>query len=233
MDKAGPLCRSVEDCALVFKAIHGADALDQDAVDFPFLWDSGRSLADLRIGYLASAFEEDRETLGFDKRTLSVVRGLGVDLIPIEWPEMPYGDMIIILNVEAAAAFDEITRNREIDQMVRQGRRTWPNSFRFSRFIPAVEYVQANRIRTVAMRKMAEVMKQVDVVIAPSFGGSTLSLTNLTGHPAVVFPNGFRENGTPASITFIGNLYKESDLLLAASAYQQATDFHLKHPVLS
>ncbi|MEE9170140.1 MAG: amidase [bacterium] len=233
MDKAGPICRSVEDCALVFQAIHGADGKDPSAVDFPFNWNTKRKISDLRIGYLKAAFEEDHRTKDFDDTALKVLQDLGVELIPIEWPDMPYSEMIIILNAEAAAAFDEITRNREIDTMVRQGRRTWPNSFRFSRFIPAVEYIQANRIRTLAMQQMSEVMSQVDVVITPSFGGGTLSLTNLTGHPAVVLPNGFNEEGAPVSISFIGNLYKESDLLLAAKAYQDATDFHLKHPELS
>ncbi len=231
MDKAGPICRSVEDTALVLHAIHGGDDKDASAVDFPFHWNPKRKVSDLKIGYLKSAFDDaDENSKPFNDAVLDVIRKLGVKLIPIEWPDIPYGELGFILSAEAATAFDEITWNKEIDTMVRQGRRTWPNTFRFSRFIPAVEYIQANRLRTMVMQKMAEVMSQVDVVITPSFGGGTLLLTNLTGHPAVVLPHGFRENGTPVSISFIGNLFKESDLLIAAKAYQDATDFHLQHP---
>ncbi|MCH8126098.1 amidase [candidate division KSB1 bacterium] len=231
MDKAGPICRSVEDTALVLHAIHGGDDKDASAVDFPFHWNAKRKVSDLKIGYLKSAFDDANEnSKPFNDAVLDVIRKLGVKLIPIEWPDIPYGELGFILSAEAATAFDEITWNKEIDTMVRQGRRTWPNSFRSSRFIPAVEYIQANRLRTMVMQKMAEVMSQVDVVVTPSFGGGTLLLTNLTGHPAVVLPNGFRENGAPVSISFIGNLFKESDLLIAAKAYQDATDFHLQHP---
>ena len=231
MDKAGPICRSVEDTALVFQAIHGKDDKDFSAVDFPFHWNPRRKVTDLRIGYLKSAFDEANEnSKPFNDAVLEVMRNLGVNLIPIEWPETPFGDINFILSVEAAAAFDEITRNKQIDTMVRQIRNAWPNTFRFARFVPAVEYIQANRLRTIVMQKMAEVMSEIDVVVTPSYGGGTLLLTNLTGHPAVVLPHGFRENGAPVSISFIGNLFKESDLLIAAKAYQDATDFHLQHP---
>lgn len=232
MDKIGPICRTVEDCALVFQAIHGSDDKDPTAVTYPFNWNPRRDLSGLRVGYLKSAFEREHATRKFDDAALETMKKLGFDLQPIEWPDFPLSAMLIILDAEAAAAFDEITRNRKIDTMVRQGRNTWPNTFRYSRFIPAVEYLQANRVRTLLMQEMARVMAQVDVVITPTYGGGTLLLTNLTGHPAVVLPNGFKEDGTPVSITFIGNLYKESDLLSVAKAYQDATDFHLKHPAL-
>jgi len=232
MDKIGPICRTVEDCALVFQAIHGADDRDPTAVQFPFDWNPRRDPTRLRVGYLKAAFERDHDTKAFDDAALQVLRKLGFKLKPVEWPKYPLGALLVILDAEAAAAFDEITRNRQIDTMVRQGRNTWPNTFRYSRFIPAVEYINANRIRTLLMRDMAKVMADVDVVVTPTYGGGTLLLTNLTGHPAVVLPNGFRKDGTPVSITFIGNLYKESDLLLVARAYQEATDFHTKHPPL-
>lgn len=233
MDKAGPICRSVEDAALVFQAIHGKDDKDPSAIDFPFHWNPKRKVTDLRIGYLKSAFLEAGEnSKPFNDAVLEVMRKLGINLIPIEWPEIPFSNINFILSVEAAAAFDEITRNKQIDTMVRQVRNAWPNTFRFSRFVPAVEYIQANRLRTMVMQKMADVMSQIDVVVTPSYGGGTLLLTNLTGHPAVVLPHGFRDNGSPVSISFIGNLFKESDLLLVAKAYQDATDFHLQHPEL-
>jgi Asp-tRNA(Asn)/Glu-tRNA(Gln) amidotransferase A subunit family amidase len=163
---------------------------------------------------------------------LETLRSLGFDLTPIELPDLPVGAMRTILSVEAAAAFDELTRSGRDDLLKRQDRGAWPNSFRQSRMVPAVEYIQANRARTLALEAMAELMSQVDVYVVPSYGGSNLTLTNLTGHPCVVLPNGFREDGTPTSISFMGKLYGESETLAVAGAYQEATDFHLKHPVL-
>jgi len=232
MDKIGPICRTVEDCALVFQAIHGADGRDPTAVTYPFYWDAKRDLSQIRVGYVQSAFEEDHPTKNFDNAVLQVLRKLGFHLKPVEWPDLPLRPLLVILDAEAAAAFDEITRNRQIDSMVRQDRHAWPNIFRYSRFIPAVEYIQANRIRTLLMQNTAKAMEDVDVVVSPTYGGGTLLLTNLTGHPAVVVPSGFRDDGTPVSITFIGKLYKESDVLAVAKAYQDATDFHTKHPPL-
>lgn len=237
MDKIGPICRSVEDCAIVFEAIQGPDEQDLAAVDYPFNWDAEFDIKRLRIGYVQSAFEREREEQQewkrFDESTLAALRSLGIDLVPIELPDhLPVGAMRIILNAEAAAAFDELTRSGRDDLLTRQDRGAWPNSFRQSRFIPAVEYIQANRVRTLAMDAMAELMFGIDVYIVPSFGGVNLTLTNLTGHPCVVLPNGFREDGTPTSISFIGNLYAEAELLAVARAYQEATDFHLRRPAL-
>ena len=166
-----------------------------------------------------------------DEAVLEVFRSLGVELVPFELPDFPVYSLSFILNAEAAAAFDELTRSGRDDLLVRQSRGAWPNSFRNSRLIPAVEYIQANRLRTLLIQQMAEKMKGIDVYIAPS-GGSNLLLTNLTGHPAVGVPNGFRENGSPAGICFIGNLFEEAKTLRAAKAYQDATGFHLKHPDL-
>ncbi|MBD3217569.1 MAG: hypothetical protein GF310_04780 [candidate division Zixibacteria bacterium] len=140
--------------------------------------------------------------------------------------------MQIILSAEAAAAFDELTRSGRDDLMVRQIKNAWPNVFRASRFIPAVEYIQANRLRKIAIDSMAAIMENIDVYISPAFEGDNLLLTNLTGHPCVVLPNGFAEDGNPVSITFIGGLYDEATLLAVARMYQDATDFHLTHPPL-
>ena len=137
-----------------------------------------------------------------------------------------------ILSAEAAAAFDELTRSGRDDQLVRQIEDAWPNEFRKARTIPAVEYIQANRVRTLLMREMARVMADIDVYVCPSFGGDNLLLTNLTGHPAVVVPNGFTDEGSPTSITFTGRLYGEAETLTVAHAVQQATDFHLQHPTM-
>jgi Asp-tRNA(Asn)/Glu-tRNA(Gln) amidotransferase A subunit family amidase len=241
MDKIGAICRSVEDCAAVFDAIHGADGKDETAVDRPFAWNPDLDVKRLKVGYVKALFdakpEKDREEAhAFDLAVLDALRGLGVALQPIDLPELPdsaIGALRIILTAEGAAAFDELTRSGRDDLMVRhKEENAWPNVFRQGRTIPAVEYIQANRVRTLLMREMAKRMTAVDAYVAPSFGGDNLLITNLTGHPAVVLPNGFRKDGTPTSITFTGRLYGEAELLALARAYQDATSFHLKHPKL-
>ncbi len=230
MDKIGTIGRSVEDCALVFEAITGSDGQDLTVVDLPFNWNPSLPLKDIRIGYLKKAFEEDYSSQKNDEAVLRVLRSLGVELIPLELPQLPVDSLSFILDAEAAAAFDELTRSGRDDLLVRQQPRAWPNAFRQARLIPAVEYIQANRIRTLLLQAMAEKMKDLDVYVAPSFGGNNLLLTNLTGHPAVVVPNGFDEKGSPTSISFIGDLFEEAKALRVAKAFQEATDFHLQHP---
>ncbi len=231
MDKIGPICRTVEDCALVFNAIYGPDGRDQSLVDLPFNYNPKVDLSRLRLGYLKSAFEKDSTNRATNQATLAKLRELGAQLIPLELPDLPFEALTIILSAEAAAAFDELTRSGRDDLLVRQIRNAWPNAFRSARFIPAVEYIQANRVRHLVMQAMAEMMKQVDVYVAPSFDDNLL-LTNLTGHPCVTLPNGFNDKGSPTSITFMGNLYGEALTLAVARVYQEATDFHKKHPPL-
>jgi Asp-tRNA(Asn)/Glu-tRNA(Gln) amidotransferase A subunit family amidase len=246
MDKLGPMCRSVEDCALVLAAIEGDDGLDPAAVDRPFVWDADLDVRTLRVGYLKSLFERElefgdedteedrqraREWLAADMETLAALGSLGIELIPIELPDFPVSALSFILSAEAAAAFDELTRSGRDDELVRQIENAWPNVFRQARTIPAVEYIQANRARTVLMREMERLLDGLDCWVSPSFGGSNLLLTNLTGHPAVVVPNGFRSDGTPTSITFNGRLFGESRILALGRAYQEATGFHLRHPL--
>lgn len=238
MDKLGPLCRTVEDCALVLEAIQGPDGKDASVVDVPFVWNAERDPRALRVGYAKALFETEldpnnaaaKESREHDLATLDKLREIGFDLLPVELPEIPGDALSLILEVEAAAAFDDLTRSGKDDLLVRQQPFAWPNIFRLSRFIPAVEYIQANRLRTRTVRDMAQVMEGVDVYVAPSFGGRNLLATNLTGHPAVVLPNGFRVDGTPTSITFTGRLFGEAKLLAVAKAYQDATGFHLEHP---
>ena len=232
MDKIGPICRSVEDCALVFEAIYGPDGNDLSVVDIPFNWDLSLDLREIRVGYLKKAFEKDYRNKKNDEASLETLRALGVELITMDLPELPVRALSFVLNAEAAAAFDELTRSGKDDLLVRQVKRAWPNVFRQARLIPAVEYIQANRIRTLLMQEMSEKMKGIDVYVAPSFGNNNLLLTNLTGHPTVVVPNGFDEKGSPTSISFIGDLFQEAKTLRIAKAYQDATDFHLKHPKL-
>jgi len=204
-------------------------------VDIPFNWDSNLDIKNLRVGYVKSAFEnerKDKEWKANDEATLEKLGSLGINLKPIELPDYPINAINFILRVEAAAAFDELTRSNKDDLLVRQNRGAWPNTFRLARMIPAVEYIQANRFRTLIMKAMAEMMSDIDVYVVPTRGNNNLLLTNLTGHPAVVMPNGFTKKGTPTSISFIGKLYGEAEMLALAKVYQDSTDFHLKHPVL-
>jgi Asp-tRNA(Asn)/Glu-tRNA(Gln) amidotransferase A subunit family amidase len=232
MDKIGPICRTAEDCALVFNAIYGADGKDQTLYDVPFNFDPKIDLRKLRIGYLKMEFDSARANKANNDSVLNVLGRLGAKLVPIELPKYPTGDLSLILSAEAAAAFDDLTRSSKDDLLVRQIKNAWPNAFRTARFIPAVEYIQANRVRYMVIQDMQKLMEGIDLYVAPSFGGDNLLLTNLTGHPCVVLPDGFSKEGTPTSISFIGRLFGEAKLLAVAKTYQEATDFHLKHPKL-
>ena len=233
MDKIGPICRTVEDCALVFNALYGPDNLDLTVRDYPYVWDPSLEITRLKVGYLKKDFEKDNRNQENDEASLEVLRSLGIELIPIELPDLPVDSISPVLSAEAAAAFDELTRSGKDDLLVRQGRGAWPNSFRRARFIPAVEYIQANRLRTLLMQEMAVLMQELDVYLAPTSGRSNnLLVTNLTGHPCVVVPNGFNKRKSPTSITFIGKLFGEAQVLRLAQAYQDATEFHHTHPDL-
>ncbi len=249
LDKIGPMCRSVEDCALVFSAIYGPDGLDMSLTPEPFHWDPALDPRQLRIGYVAGAFkaanagdtdahhrpageELQRVNDVNSADVLDVMREAGFQLTPIELPETDVSGLWVILAAEAAAAFDQITRDGSVDQLTRQDDDAWPNIFRAARFIPAVEYINANRIRSQLVADMARLMREVDIFISPSYGGRTLSLTNLTGHPTVVVPNGFTQKRSPTSITFVGGLHREAETLAVAKAYQDATDWHRQYPDL-
>src|SRR5216684_759894 len=287
MDKLGPICRSVEDCALVLSAIHGPDGKDRAVKNAAFNWDAELDWRKLRVGYLKSDFErtpgpqedaqkeepavteeekkkrEERrkkreafqERAKYDRRfneaALAKLQEMGVALIPMEMPKFPYDPMVTMLTAEAAAAFDELTRSGRDKLLTAQSADDWPNTFRSARFIPAVEYIQASRARRLAMDAVAKVFDTVDVIVAPT-SSEQLVITNLTGHPALILPNGFRDDdapkppaqdngeddniggpGTPVSLTFLGNLYREAELLAFARAYQDSTSFHRKHPKLS
>jgi Asp-tRNA(Asn)/Glu-tRNA(Gln) amidotransferase A subunit family amidase len=233
MDKIGPICRNTEDLAIVFEAIYGKDGIDPTLYDVPFNYSPGIDLSKLKIGYIKNDFDKDYAFHINDSLTLAKLRELGAELIPIELPDVDVNSLAFILSAEAAAAFDELTRGNGDDLLVRQIKNAWPNVFRSSHFIPAVEYINANRIRTILINKMQKLFEEVDLYIAPSWEGDNLLLTNLTGHPCVVLPNGFSEERTPTSISFIGNLFDEGTIIAVAKKYQDATDFHLKHPELN
>jgi Asp-tRNA(Asn)/Glu-tRNA(Gln) amidotransferase A subunit family amidase len=233
MDKIGPIARTVDDCALVFAAIYGPDGKDRTVVDYPFGWPVAQSLRDLRIGYLESAFAEEYAGRDLDRATLDLLRVLGADLVPIALPVGPIESLSFILQAEAAAAFDDLVRSDQDDLLVRQIRKAWPNELRRAHLIPAVEYIQANRLRMRLMADMATLLQGIDVYVAPSFDEDNLLLTNLTGHPAVVVPNGRTPDGAWNSITFTGRLYGEAATLGVARIVQEATGFHQEYPTLA
>lgn len=229
MDKIGPICRSVEDCAIVFNAIQGPDPMDVSLIPAAFHYDATADPKQLKIGYLKKDFDRRYPFHDQDSVALEKLKAMGFKLIPIELPESP--DLSIILSAESAAAFDELTLTGKDDLMRRQIKNAWPNAFREARFIPAVEYIQANRLRTKLMQDMQKVFEQVDVYVNPSWGSRSLNITNHTGHPCVVIPNGFR-NGRPTSLSFTGRLFEEGKILNLAKVYQEATGHHKQHPVL-
>ena len=284
MDKLGPICRSVEDCALVLQTIHGPDGKDASVYPASFYWNPGFDWRKLRIGYLKSAFDEPKplelkpapatETAEekkkrekeneerkaararsdydrrFDLAALDKLHSMGVSLIPVELPKLPYGAMTPLLGAEAAAAFDDLTLSGRDKLLTEQGPDDWPNEFRVARFYPAVEYIQANRARTLAIQQVSALFEQVDIIVTPT-SGVQLVATNLTGHPAIILPNGLRGDdapkppkldtgdddniggpGTPVSLTFLAGHYQDAKLAAFARAYQEATGFHKLHPKL-
>jgi Asp-tRNA(Asn)/Glu-tRNA(Gln) amidotransferase A subunit family amidase len=230
MDKLGPICRTVEDCALVFNVIQGPDGIDPTLYDLPFNYKAKMNLSKLRIGYLKSVFDRSPNNTN-DLAALEKLRSLGAKLIPLEVPKYPKEIDALLLEVEAAAAFDELTRSGQDAQLASQQAWAWPNSMRQARFVPAVEYLRAQQVRAQLIAQMATLLQDIDAYVTPTMDDNDLGLTNLTGHPQVVVPDGFR-NGLPTSISFVGKLFGEADVLAVAKAYQDATGFHLQHPTL-
>ncbi len=249
MDKIGPMCRGVEDCAAALSAIYGPDGKDITVGDAPFNWNPDTNISTMRIGYLKAEFEgtggpggpggpatpnpqqqrtaEQRRAVY--KTALEALEKAGAKLVPIELPKFSAGPLRYILSAEAAAAFDDITRDGRVNQLSGQGPGDWPNTFRTSRFIPAVEYLRAQRARTLLMHEMEKLMSQWDVFVSPAPGSASLLVTNLTGHPAVVVPCGF-VNDLPAAIMFTGGVYDEVSPLRVALAFERATKWHTMHP---
>ena len=230
-DKAGPICRSAEDAAFVFAYIHGTDGVDASAKNMPFNYTGTIDLSKLKVAYAANYI--DTLPAGCtEKQTLDFLTKIGVKPIAINFPDTLHGDELLslIIGVEAAAAFDKLTRSNEDDKMVQQNKDRWPNTFRAARFIPAVEYVNACRMRFAIMQKVHAMLDQYDIIIAPVETGDQVAITNLTGNPSITIPNGFTKDGVPASITFIGKLYDEAGLIAFAKMYQEQTKFHLAHP---
>ena len=211
LDKIGPICRTVEDCGLVLAAINGRDPGDASSLDVPLRFDAARPARGLRVGYAPKWFE-GKQAGDLDRRALGAARESGLELVEVELPDWPYGTLMTILSAEAASAFEELTLNGLDDELVWQEPQAWPNSFRQTRFTPAIEYVQAQRFRRQVMEMMAERFESMDAMISPSFAGSMLLITNSTGHPSLTVRCGFKDDGTPHGITLWGRLFDEGTL---------------------
>jgi Asp-tRNA(Asn)/Glu-tRNA(Gln) amidotransferase A subunit family amidase len=226
MDKIGPITRSTLDGAIVLDAIRGTDGLDNQVRNAAFNYSAKTDIKKLKVGYLKTLFDANYPTKANDQKTLDAIKALGVELTPVVLPsDIPVGAVRLMLTAEAAAAFDELTRSNRDSLLTNQSRWAWPNTFRAARFIPAVEYINASRIRQQLIQEYYAATKEFDVIIAPSFGGTQLLTTNLTGHPCVVIPNGFNDKGSPTSISFLGKLYGEANVVSLVHAYQQVSEW--------
>lgn len=231
MDKIGPICRSALDCALVLHAIQGEDPADRSVRAVAFNYNPKADIRKLKVGYVHEQFDTDYPNKANDQKALDVLRSLGVEPVPVALPkDMPVDALSLMLTAEAAAAFDELTRSNSDSLLTDQSKNAWPNIFRAARFIPAVEYINASRIRYQLIQEYHRLTRDFDVIVAPSFGGNQLLMTNLTGHPCVVVPNGIDAEGSPTSLSFLGKLYGEAATVLLAHAYQQATDWDERIP---
>jgi Asp-tRNA(Asn)/Glu-tRNA(Gln) amidotransferase A subunit family amidase len=232
LDKIGPMCRGAEDCAIVLHAIAGPDGKDLAVPsDVSFDWDANLDIGTVRIGYFASAFDEERPRQRAEERAnatavLDTLRSMGLRLQRVE---IPRNDLTYFIEfVERAAGFDEFARTREDLGLRRQNHR---GELRVSQLVPAVQYLQANRIRMLLMQEVAEALGGIDVLVAP--WRSINALTSMTGHPVVVVPNGFTAQGTPTGIAFVGAVYGEDKLLAVAKAFQDAAGFDRRPPNLT
>jgi Asp-tRNA(Asn)/Glu-tRNA(Gln) amidotransferase A subunit family amidase len=195
LDKVGPICRAVEDCALVLDAINGFDPADRGSIDAAFHFDAGADLAGMRLGYLPEAFA-DAQATAVDHAALAAARGLGIEVVPVSLPDLPYGALMAVLYAEAAAAFEELTLSGRDDLLVRQDKGAWPNAFRKARFLSAVDHVQADRLRYLVMQALDGLFAQVDALIGPFMTGPMLVASNFTGHPCLHLRAGFLRLGT-------------------------------------
>ncbi|GMQ31397.1 amidase [Algoriphagus confluentis] len=233
MDKIGPISRSTLDNAIVLSIINGADPGDPSTIEAAFNYSSKKDVKKLKVGYFQPFFEGDRPGQENDRQVLEELKKLGIELHPLELKTaIDPAPIVSMLMVEGAAAFDELTRLNLDDQLVAQRRNAWPNLFRATRFIPAVEYVQMSRQRSLLIQEMHELMKDFDVIVTPSFAGQQLQITNLTGHPALCLPNGFNTSGSPTSITLLANLFEEEKLIMLGRLIQENTDWQAKRPPL-
>jgi Asp-tRNA(Asn)/Glu-tRNA(Gln) amidotransferase A subunit family amidase len=238
MDKIGPICRGVEDCAIVLHVIHGPDGHDRSVAADPFHWEPRRPLSAMRVGVLQKAFDGMRDSeKPVYAQALADLRKAGVTLTTVDFDEnLP--PIRFLLEAEGAAAFDDITRDGQIRSLKGQTAGSWPNTFRSARLTPAVEYIRAQRARTLVIERFEKFMADWDAIVIPP--SALLVTTNLTGNPQVVMKCGFvddtLQDGSkikfPRSISFLGRIYDEGSPLRVALAYEQATQWRKMNPVL-
>jgi Asp-tRNA(Asn)/Glu-tRNA(Gln) amidotransferase A subunit family amidase len=240
LDKIGPMCRSVEDCALVLNAIQGPDDRDLAVQDVPFNWDASLDVRKLRIGYLKAAFTKTNQTARTDANdaaALEQLRALGISLVEVSLPEHTTVDPLLVLYGEANAALADPVRVQPAT-LVRQDRVRRQNSVLF---LTAADYLEVNRLRMLLMRQMARLMSELDAYVVPfDYADYTpnpvatlnTTITNLTGQPCVLVPHGFNEKGNPTNLTIVGRVFGDAAILAVAKAYQDATEWHLRHPSL-
>jgi Asp-tRNA(Asn)/Glu-tRNA(Gln) amidotransferase A subunit family amidase len=243
LDKLGPMTRNVEDTMLVLQAISGPDAGDVDSVPSKLDFDAGASVKGLRVGYFP-AWMNERPATGVDRAALDTVRKVGMVPVEVSIPDWPYGSLNLILFAEAAAAFEELGLNGGMDQLRVQTPDAWPNIFREARFLSAVDFVQADRLRRKVAEEMARVFSQVDLLLVPSLRDEMLTITNFTGHPSLTLRAGFVEvsrarsdwapdpsmplpsfsppRRVPHGVTLIGRLFDEGTLASAGLALERS-----------
>ncbi len=200
LDKIGPICRAVEDTALVLAAIIGVDPADPFQIDAPFGYAAASSLDGLRLGYFPVDFAHEA-AIPEDREALEAARGLGLEMVELTRPDLPYDALTAVLFAEAAAAFEELTLSNRDDMLRRQDETGWPNGFRKARFLSAVDHVQLDRLRTLVMRQMAAQFERVDVIVGPAMAGPMLTITNFTGHPSLCLRAGFKQSPTRAPLS--------------------------------
>jgi Asp-tRNA(Asn)/Glu-tRNA(Gln) amidotransferase A subunit family amidase len=249
LDKLGPICRFVEDAASVLGVLNGGHEGDAGSLEHGFEYDGvAASQQNIRIGYNAKEFEED--ATDSDRRALARLREMGFPLVEVEAPDVPYESLLTILEVEAAAAFEELTLSNRDDELVWQGERAWPNTMRAAHFHSAVEYLQLDRVRRKLMQAMARLYETVDVIVSPNFAGNWLMANNYAGAPSLTLPVGLEERGNvllltgempedpaepapyPHAITLWGNLFREDQLLAVGRLLEESLQFHLNRPKL-
>ena len=242
LDKVGPLARTVEDCALVLAAIYGPDGHDETVADLPFAWNPDVKLDGLRIGYVRDEFENPPINASADERARwpsrrvlleaarDAIGAAGATLEPIQLPDLPAQSLYAVLNAEAGAMFDDLVRSGDVRQLAGKGVNHRANQLRAARYIPAVEYIRAQRVRTLLVQRMNALFANIDAFLAPTSSAS-ITMTNLTGHPAVVLKSGFVD-GLPEAIMVTGRLFDEATILKIAHAYERTTPWKDRHPEL-
>ena len=257
LDKVGPICRSVEDCALVLAAINGPDPADRGSIGESFNFDATRGLAGLRLGFLPATFEDEGAS-DVDRAALEAARRLGVEVVEIALPDLPYGSLMSMLFAEAAAAFEELTLTDRDDELVRQDKGAWPNAFRQARFLSAVDHVQLDRLRYRVMEGLDGAFREIDAMIGPFGTGPMLVASNFTGHPCLHLRAGFLDSPTrsdpsleggkldigsagedtrphevPQGISLWGPLFDEGRLLNLGMALEAELGVAARRPVLA